>query len=88
RRYGYYVLPFLFGERLAARVDLRADRKIGRLKVEGAFAEPKVDPVRLIPALAGELLLLAEWLGLEQLKCGRRGDLIAPLKRALAIPGA
>lgn len=84
RRYGYYVLPFLFGERLTARVDLRADRKAGHLKIEGAFAEPKVDPQRLAPALAGELRLLAGWLGLEQLSLGRRGDMIAPLKRALA----
>uniref|UniRef100_UPI003F762EC2 winged helix-turn-helix domain-containing protein n=1 Tax=Mycobacterium avium TaxID=1764 RepID=UPI003F762EC2 len=54
RRYGYYVWPLLMDGRLAARVDLKADRAEGTLRVLGAFAEPQAPRPRVAAALAGE----------------------------------
>src|SRR6185503_7158533 len=74
RTHGYYVLPFLEGDALTARVDLKADRKAGVLIVQASHAEPwatDATPVRL----AQELRLMAGWLGLEGVRVARRGDL-------------
>lgn len=83
RKFGYYVLPFLFDERIAARVDLKADRATGALLASGVFAEPDVNRSEVARALAGELRRMAEWLGLDTVKIGRRGDLAEPVRRAL-----
>ncbi len=64
RIYGYYVLPFLLGDRLVARVDLKSDRQAGVLRVRGTFAEPGVDTAHVAGELADELRLLSDWLGL------------------------
>jgi uncharacterized protein len=80
RVHGYYVLPFLLGERLVARVDLRADRTGGALVVQGAFAEGEGDQGAVAGELAEELRLVAGWLGLERVAVAPRGD----LARALA----
>ncbi|QGF22908.1 winged helix-turn-helix domain-containing protein [Raineyella fluvialis] len=64
RRYGYYVYPFLLGERLVARVDIKADRQTGELVVRSAWLEEGTDPAVVSPALLGELELMAAWLGL------------------------
>lgn len=66
RTYGYYVLPFLLGDELVGRVDLKADRRRAALLVRGAFTEPAHDPQRVAAPLAEELALMAGWLGLEQ----------------------
>lgn len=83
RRYGYYVWPLLMDGRLAARVDLKADRAEGTLRVLGAFAEPQAPRPRVAAALAGELWSTASWLGLGRLSVADRGDL-APALRAVA----
>ncbi len=86
REYGYYVFPFLLDGELVARVDLKADRATGVLRVVGAFGEPGVDTPRVVAELAEELRVMAEWQGLSGVVAGERGDLVAPLRRALA-PG-
>lgn len=65
RRWGYYVLPFLEGDRITARVDLKADRKAGKLCVQHAHLEAGADNGETGAALARELSSLANWLGLE-----------------------
>ena len=84
RTYGYYVLPFLLGDRMEARVDAKADRKGGALLLPGAWAEPDADRAVVAEALAGEAVRLAQFLGLERVEVGRRGDLAAALRRAVA----
>jgi uncharacterized protein YcaQ len=60
RKFGYYVLPFLMGERLVARVDLKADRKAGRLLLLSTHFEPAVDRSKVTSALRDELERLAD----------------------------
>lgn len=66
RVFGYYVLPFLLGERIVGRVDLKADRAAGALRVLAAHTEPGVDTAASAAALRVELHALADWLGLER----------------------
>jgi uncharacterized protein len=84
RTYGYYVLPFLLGDELAARVDLKADRPARTLRVLAAHAEPGRRSGPVAEALARELRGLAAWLGLPAVAVARRGDLARALAAQLA----
>lgn len=73
RVYGYYVLPFLHHERIAARVDLRAERALGRLAVHAVHEEEPGLNEEGMQALARNLRLMADWLRLAeiQINCQR-----------------
>lgn len=84
RRWGYYVLPFLCGDTLCARVDLKAERQTGALLVRAAYLEPGNKAVEVSRRLAQELRMLADWLGLGPIKVSRKGDLARHLAKAVS----
>jgi uncharacterized protein len=83
RKFGYYVLPFLLGDRFAGRLCLKADRQAGALRVNAVHTESHADPGETAPALAAELRLMAGWLGLATIDMGARGIPARALKAAL-----
>ncbi len=83
RIYGYYVLPFLEGDRLTARFCLKADRQVGVLRVNASHGENGIDAVRTAEAAAPELRRMAHWLGLGDISASARGSLAKPLRKAL-----
>lgn len=86
REYGYYVLPFLMGDRFVGRADLKADRHAGVLLVQGVYGEADIAPAgrgAIAEAMAGELTAMAGWLRLERVGVTGRGDLAVALQAAL-----
>jgi uncharacterized protein len=83
RIYGYYVCPFLLGDTLVARCDLKADRARRVLIVAGAFLENGHPSRRVVAALTRELEEMRRWLGLDSIAVGTRGDLAPGLRRSV-----
>ncbi len=78
REFGYYTLPFLLNERIVARLDLKADRVGAKLIASSIHAEPGTERIEIGKGLAEELVLLAQWLRLE--------DIAVPQEWRTAIP--
>jgi uncharacterized protein YcaQ len=83
REHGYYVLAFLQGEAITARLDLKADRKAAALLVQAAHLEDGAKAAEVVPALAEELRRMAGWLGLGDIVVSLKGGLATALAAAL-----
>jgi uncharacterized protein YcaQ len=87
RQYGYYVLPFLLGEQLVGRIDLKADRANAALLVQSAWMEPGVNEQEVAAELLAELHVMASWLELDRIEITGRGDLGPSLRAGGSSPG-
>ena len=82
RRFGYYVLPFLMGDRLAGRVCLKADRQAGMLRANALHVEDGFAPADVAPRMVAQLHAMAGWLGLEGVALGAAGNLATAARKA------
>ena len=83
REHGYYVLPFLQGEAITARLDLKSDRKACALLVQSAHAQPGRELDEISGPLRAELDRMAAWLGLAQVRIEGREPLAQQLRRTV-----
>ena len=83
RKFGYYVLPFLLDDNIVGRVDLKADRHAGVLRLNAAYGEEGVDIQRVSRELAQELFAMAQWLKLSDVQVQRKGNLSALLRQQI-----
>lgn len=83
RQYGYYVLPFLLGDEIVGRCDLKTDRKDGVLRLLGAFAERGVPEAAIAEDLAAELRQLATMVGVDDVVVDAKGQLATLVRAAL-----
>ena len=81
RKFGYYVLPFLYGEDLAGRFCLKADRENEILRVNTSHHDDKHSPSELAKAAAEELRRMAGWLGLKNVQIVKKGNLASALAK-------
>jgi len=80
RRWGYFVLPILDGDRLVGRVDLAMDRKRNVLVAPAVHAEPKLPRgARLPKAIRRELERLAAWRGASDIEVQLAPDAWRPV---------
>ncbi len=79
RKFGYYVLPFLHGDKIAGRLCLKADRGSSTLKVNTAHYEAGIEASSIAPQLGEELKLMAKWLGLQNVAISKTGNLAPAL---------
>lgn len=64
RRWGYFALPILHGDRFVGKLDAKADRKAGVLRVH-AIHEDAPFPASVADAVRSVIAALADWLGIE-----------------------
>lgn len=83
RKYGYYVLPFLQGDRFTARVCLKADRANSLLRVNTVHGEASIDKADTVSALSEELVALGRFLDLGAIKVGTKGNLARALRKSI-----
>lgn len=83
RQYGYYVLPFILGDEIVGRCDVKTDRNDGVLRLLGAFAEPGIDEDAIAANLAAELQQLATMVGVDHVSVDCKGRLAAGVTSAL-----
>lgn len=79
RVHGYYVYLFVADDQIAARVDLKADRKAGQLLVQSSWLEDGAPEAETAVRLAAELRRMADWLGLDDIVVAPIGTLSATL---------
>ncbi|WP_156759051.1 winged helix-turn-helix domain-containing protein [Microbacterium karelineae] len=83
RRYGYYSLPVLVDDRVAGRIDLKAERKASALRVQSAWWEEHASAGHAAERIAAEVARAAAWQGLERVTVSRWGDASDHLAAAL-----
>jgi uncharacterized protein len=81
REHGYYVLPFLQGDAITARLDLKSDRKASALLVQSAHVQPGRELDEISGPLKAELDRMAAWLGLVEVRVEGREPLAERLRR-------